>query len=386
MFTGFFYLLRSTGIPVSIQEWLTLCKALDEGIIAPTLSDFYHVARALLVKNEAYFDHFDQAFACYFKHAEEPTVFKQELLKWLEEAKRLHLTADQLARLKKLNNEELRRLFEERLKEQKERHDGGDRWIGTGGTSPFGHAGVNPRGIRVSGEGGGRSAVQVATRRRFQDYRHDRVLDIRQIQVALRKLRVLARTGAEEELDLEETIDRTCRNAGEIDLVFKKPRKNTVKLLLLMDVGGSMTPFTHLVETLFSAAHQSNHFKRFAYFYFHNCIYEHVYRSASLRDGLPVPELLRTFGPEHLVILVGDAYMDPGELLEPYGSLYYYHRNETAGIEWLKRIKDHFQKSVWLNPENPDLWEGTSIEIVRQVFPMYPLTLEGLTEAVRALL
>lgn len=384
MFTDFFFLLRKCGIPVTAHEWLALMKAMEMGVCEPTLNHFYPVARAVLVKDEAFFDHFDQAFAHYFKDAEEPSALKNELLKWLEEAKKFNLTPEQIAMLEKLDLEELRRLFEERLAEQGERHDGGDRWIGTGGTSPFGHSGQNPRGIRVGGHGGSRSAVQIATMRRFAGYRNDIVLDTRQIMVALKKLRVLKRIGLEEELDLDETIDKTCRNAGEIDLVFKKPRKNNVKVLLLMDVGGTMEPFAHVVEKLFSAAHQCNHFKDFKYFYFHNCVYESLYRKA-LSQPVPVPEVLQKFNQDYRVILVGDAYMDPDELLMPYGSIYYYHRNETPGIEWLRRIKNHFNKCIWLNPENQRYWDGTSIEMVRQIFRMYPLTLGGLGDGVQKL-
>lgn len=385
MFIDFFFLLKKVGIPVTLTEWLALTKALDMGVVEPTLDHFYHVARATLVKDEAFFDHFDQAFAHYFKDADEPSVLKDELLKWLAEAKKFDLSPEQLAMLEKLDMDELKRLFEERLREQTEQHDGGNRWIGTGGTSPFGHSGFNPQGIRVGGEGRNRSAVQVAHERRYRDYRHDILFDTRQIVVALKKLRILKRIGQEEELDIDETIDKTCRNAGDIDLVFNKPRKNNVKLLLLMDVGGTMDPFSDSVEKLFSAAHQSNHFKDFKYFYFHNCVYENMYEKADMQKPVPVAELFQKLNKDYRVIFVGDAFMDPGELLDPGGSIYYYHRNETPGIEWLRQIKNHFYKCVWLNPEEPRYWTGTTIEIVHQLFKMYPLTLDGLQEAVQSL-
>jgi uncharacterized protein with von Willebrand factor type A (vWA) domain len=227
--------------------------------------------------------------------------------------------------------------------------------------------------------------VQVAEERRYQNYRHDRTLDIRQTQMALKKLRYLQRLGAEEELDLEETIDQTCRNGGEIELVFSPPRKNNSKVLLLMDAGGSMLPYTHVMEQLFSAAHQMTHFKDFQHYYFHNCIYEQVYTDIRMNKKTSVQALLRTLDADYKVILVGDAYMAPEELVEPGGAIYYYYHNSTPGIEWLRRIEAHFKSCIWLNPIPSRNWNRPSIELVRKVFPMYELTLDGLDQGTKHL-
>jgi uncharacterized protein with von Willebrand factor type A (vWA) domain len=386
MFLDFFYSLRRHRIPVSITEWMALMRALSEGYAHASLERFYVLARALLVKDVGFYDAYDLAFKETFQGIETPAEIVDEILNWLRDPKVLDgLTPEQLAMLPKLDLEALRQLFAERLKEQQERHDGGNRWMGTGGTSPFGHNGKNPAGIRVGGEGGQRSAIQVAADRRYQNYRHDRTLDIRQTQMALKKLRYLQRLGMEEELDLEATIDQTCRNGGEIELIFSPPRKNNAKVLLFMDAGGSMLPYTHLMEQLFSAAHQMTHFKDFQYYYFHNCIYEQVYTDIRMNQKTSVQALLRTLDAEYKVILVGDAYMAPEELLEPSGAIYYYHHNSTPGIEWLRRIEAHFKSCIWLNPIPARNWNRPSIALVRNVFPMYELTLDGLDQGTKNL-
>jgi hypothetical protein len=386
MFLDFFYSLRRHRIPVSITEWMALMRALSEGYAHASLERFYVLARALLVKDVGFYDAYDLAFKETFEGIETPAEIVDEILHWLRDPQVLEgLTPEQLAMLPKLDLEALRQLFAERLKEQQGRHDGGNRWIGTGGTSPFGHHGKHPAGIRVGGEGGQRSAIQVAEDRRYQNYRHDRTLDIRQTQMALKKLRYLQRLGTEEELDLEETIDQTCRNGGEIELVFSPPRKNNAKVLLFMDAGGSMLPYTHLMEQLFSAAHQMTHFKDFQYYYFHNCIYEQVYTDIRMNKKTSVQALLRTLDAEYKVILVGDAYMAPEELLEPGGAIYYYHHNSTPGIEWLRRIEAHFKSCIWLNPIPVRNWNRPSIALVRNVFPMYELTLDGLDQGTKDL-
>ncbi len=386
MFLDFFYNLRRHKIPVSITEWMSLMRALSEGYAHASLERFYVLARALLVKDVGFYDAYDLAFKETFKGIETPAEIVDEILNWLQDPKALEgLTPEQLAMLPKLDLEALRELFAERLKEQQERHDGGNRWVGTGGTSPFGNNGKNPAGIRVGGEGGQRSAVQVAEDRRYQNYRHDRTLDIRQTQTALKKLRYLQRLGTEEELDLEETIDQTCRNGGEIELVFSPPRKNNSKVLLLMDAGGSMLPYTNVMEQLFSAAHQMTHFKDFQYYYFHNCIYEQVYTDIRMNKKASVQALLRTLDADYKVILVGDAYMAPEELTAPGGAIYYYHNNSTPGIEWLRRIEAHFKSCIWLNPIPSRNWNRPSIELVRKVFPMFELTLDGLDQGTKHL-
>ena len=386
MFLDFFYNLRRHRIPVSITEWMALMRALSSGYAHASLERFYVLARALLVKDVGFYDAYDLAFKETFQGIETPAEIVDEILNWLQDPKALEgLTPEQLAMLPKLDLEALRQLFAERLKEQQERHDGGNRWIGTGGTSPFGNNGSNPAGIRVGGEGGQRSAIQVAEDRRYQNYRHDRTLDIRQTQMALKKLRYLQRLGAEEELDLEETIDQTCRNGGEIELVFSPPRKNNAKVLLLMDAGGSMLPYTNIMEQLFSAAHQMTHFKDFQYYYFHNCVYEQIYTDIRMNKKTSVQALLRTLDADYKVILVGDAYMAPEELTEPGGAIYYYHNNSTPGIEWLRRIEAHFKSCIWLNPIPSRNWNRPSIGLVRKVFPMYELTLDGLDQGTKHL-
>ncbi|MCG3172517.1 MAG: hypothetical protein GMKNLPBB_00670 [Myxococcota bacterium] len=386
MFAGFFLHLREQGLPVSITEYMTLVEALRQGLHGSTLMGFYHLARMTLVKSEAHYDSFDVAFSAYFGGIETSGEQADKVLEWLANPKALpELTPEQLAALKALSTPELRELFEQRLREQKERHDGGNKWIGTGGTSPFGHSGVNPAGIRVGGEGGGQSAVQVATERRFREYRRDVILDTRQISTALRKLRILTRDGLREELDLDETVDKTCRDGGEIDLVFRPERKNRVHLMLLMDVGGSMDPYARLCSQLFSAAHAANHFKDFKYYYFHNCVYETLYEDVSVWKGPPTGEVLSALKPEYRVILLGDAYMHPGELTDRGGSIYYHHNNALPGIEWLKKIRARFERAVWLNPKPPRTWGAPSIELVRDVFPMFPLTVDGLDGAMKAL-
>jgi uncharacterized protein with von Willebrand factor type A (vWA) domain len=388
MFLDFFYSLRRHRIPVSITEWMALMRALSEGYAHASLERFYILARALLVKDVGFYDAYDLAFKETFQGIETPAEIVDEILNWLRDPKILEgLTPEQLAMLPKLDLEALRQLFADRLKAQQERHDGGNRWIGTGGTSPFGNNGKNPAGIRVGGEGGQRSAVQVAEDRRYQNYRHDRTLDVRQTQMALKKLRYLQRLGTEEELDLDETIDQTCRNGGEIELVFSPPRKNNAKVLLFMDAGGSMLPYTHVMEQLFSAAHQMTHFKDFQYYYFHNCIYEQIYTDIRMNKKTSVQALLRTLDADYKVILVGDAYMAPEELVEPGGAIYYYHHNSsTPGIEWLRRIEAHFKSCIWLNPIPARNWNRPSIELVRNVFPMYELTLDGLDQGTKHLI
>jgi hypothetical protein len=382
----FLFELRRRKLPVSTHEWMTLMEAMARGLHGSSLDGFYRLARAICVKDITQFDAFDEAFLACFKGVERDALaLSEELLGWLADPRqRAALDPEQLARLEQLDIERLRQLFEQRLREQKERHDGGNRWIGTGGTSPFGSGGSHPTGLRV-GPGGGRSAMQVAGERRYREYRRDRVLDVRQIDVALRGLRQLGREGAEEELDLDESIDATSRNAGEIELVFHPPRRNRIKLILLMDVGGSMDPHAELVERLFTAAARAGRFARFRHYYFHNCVYESVYEDALFRTRVPLAELFAGSDRGERLVVVGDALMHPAELLDLHGSIYLYRSNPTPGIEWLRRLVGHFRRAVWLNPEPEVYWQGTTIEAVAQVFPMWPLTLEGLELAVRYL-
>lgn len=387
MFVDFFFFLRSRGIKVSLPEWMGLMEALGRGLASASLTQFYHLCRSLCVKNEAQYDLYDQCFASFFQGTEAPESLLSEVLSWLEDpwGKR-ELTEEERDALQALDLEALRRLFEERLKEQKERHDGGDRWIGTGGKSPFGHSGTHPSGVRVGGEGGGRSAIQIATERRFRNLRHDLILDTRQIAQALRQLRLFRRESLSEEIDLDGTIDKTARNAGDIDLVWQPERRNQVKLLLLMDVDGSMTPYTRLCERLFSAAYAARDFKAFKHYFFHNCPYETLFSDIARRKGEPTTHVLRQLDESWYCIVIGDAAMSPYELTTAGGAIEYGHHNPDPGIVWLQRIAARFPRCVWLNPEPKDYWETTmSNRMIRQIFTMYPLTLDGLEQGLSRL-
>ncbi len=387
LFGDLFFALREAGLPVSISEWMTLMEALARGGVRPELGDLYRVGRALLVKSEAHFDQWDRVFTAVFADGEMPVSLAEELLSWLEEpVAPLGLSPEELAAMERLPLDELRELFEQRLREQDARHDGGNRWVGTGGRSPFGHGGANPAGVRVGGQGGQRSALQVATARRFRDYRHDRVLDTRAFAVALKKLRRLSRHEGRPELDVEESIDRTCRNAGELELVFRAPRQNQARVLLLMDVGGSMTPYTRLVETLFSAASHLDHWRKFEAYEFHNCVYDNLYPSMNRGEAVRTTDILAERPRETFLIFVGDAAMAPSELTQRWGAIDYFERNESPGIVWLHRLRSRFERSVWLNPTPEGWWSGWTVRAIGRLFPMFPLTVAGLDEAVDTLL
>ena len=386
MFVDFFYHLRGYGLKVTITEWLALMRALAIGYSRADLHVFYNLARCLMVKREADFDNYDRAFASFFMGVENHFDISDELLEWLSNPKLpRELTDEERAKLQALDLDELRERFKELLEEQKERHDGGNRWIGTGGMSPFGHGGEHPTGVRIGGMGGGRSAVQVATDRRFRNLRSDRILDTRQIGLALRRLRKLDKDEGPEELDIDETIDSSARNAGEIDLVFRPPRRNRIKLLLLIDVGGSMDPHTLLCERLFSAAHKANHFKKFEFKFFHNCVYENLYTDISRWRGEPTSRILKRLDHTWSVCLVGDAWMSPYELTHTGGAIDYYHSNQVTGLDWLRKFRDRCPNSIWLNPEPRRIWNAPTIHLIRQVFPMFELTIDGLTEGIDVL-
>lgn len=386
MFVDFFYHLRGYGLKVTITEWLSLMKALAIGHSRADLHVFYNLARCLMVKREADFDNYDRAFASFFMGVENHFDISDELLEWLSKPELpRELTDEERAKLEALDLDELRERFKELLDEQKERHDGGNRWIGTGGMSPFGHGGEHPTGVRIGGSGGGRSAVQVATDRRFRNLRSDRILDTRQIGLALRRLRKLDKDEGPEELDIDETIDSSARNAGEIDLVFRPPKRNRIKLLLLIDVGGSMDPHTLLCERLFSAAHKANHFKKFEFKFFHNCVYENLYTDISRWKGEPTSRILKRLDHTWSVCLVGDAWMSPYELTHTGGAIDYYHTNQVTGLDWLRKFRDRCPNSIWLNPEPRRIWNAPTIHLIRQVYPMFELTIDGLTEGIDVL-
>lgn len=384
MFIAFLYELRARKVPVGTQEAVALAAALKEGLHDSSLDGFYDVARALLVHSERHLDAFDQAFAKHFKGIEGQAIeIHQRLLEWLKDAKqRRNLSAEEAALLEQLDKETLEKMLEERLREQKERHDGGNKWVGTGGTSPFGHSGAARDGIRVGGEGGNRRAVRVATERHFRDYRDDMVLDVRQLGVALRKLRAFAREGAADELDLDETIEQTAKNLGDLEVVTRPPRKSSTRVILLMDVGGSMDPYAEVMSRLFTAAKKATHFRELRTYYFHNCVYGRVYQNARLSDGVPIDQLIAETNATYKLIVVGDALMAPWELMNRSG---WHDEDSMEGIVWLMKLAEAYPHHAWLNPEPPSSWFQTTIEVIRRVFPMYPLTLEGLSEAVASL-
>ncbi len=391
MFIDFFYHLRDRGLPVSPTEFMTLLRALELGHAESSLDRFYSLARSVLVKKPEQYDTYDQAFAEFFRDAviewENLPELQSEMLDWLRDPKMFEgLTDEQKALLEEHDLETLFEMFQQRLEEQDERHDGGNKWIGTGGTSPFGHGGQNPAGFRVGGPGGGRSAVQVAMSRRYQNLRDDLTLDVRQFSAALRRLRILTKDGRQEELDLDATIDKTAQNAGDIELVFKQPRKNQVKLLLLCDVGGSMNPYTHLTSLLFSAAHQASHFKAFESYYFHNCVYGNLYTDMARRESKKTAEVLQNVDETWRCIIVGDAAMAPYELMDSGGAIDMYYLNSDSGITWLKRIKEKIPRTVWINPDPQRYWGSTfTCVAIAKLFPMFGLTLQGLEDAIREL-
>ncbi|MBQ3390680.1 MAG: VWA containing CoxE family protein [Firmicutes bacterium] len=395
MFIEFFYLLRSQGLKVSLNEWMTLTQALDMGLCRSSLVDFYYLCRSVVVKSEADFDKFDLAFAQFFEGVEIGDDLPDEIWEWLDK----EIPENPL--LKELQKEfphyeldELLKMLEERLQEQHEEHHGGNYWIGTGGTSVFGHGGYNPAGIRVGGQSRHRSAVKVAGERNFRDFRQDNILDTRQFQMAFRKLRQFSsRVDAEKtELDVEGTVQETCDNAGLLSLVYEKPRQNTVKVLLLFDSDGSMTPYAKMCSMLFQAADKSNHFKDLKTYYFHNCIYENLYETPHCRwgDWIDTEWIFKNLGSEYKVIIVGDASMAPSELMSVGGSSYYSHYNHEPGIAWLERIKRHFSHVVWLNPIKESYWEwdygSFTIERIGEIFPMFELSIDGLENAIKKLL
>lgn len=384
MFLPFFYELRERGVPVGATEAVTLGQALKKGLHESSLDGFYHLSRALLVKRVQHLDDFDQAFLKVFRGVEvEGKKLQEELLDWLREAQQRgpELTPEEAAILEQFDPDELEELFNKRLEEQKERHDGGNKWIGTGGTSPFGHSGRAARpGIRVGGPGGRRGAIKTADARLYQGYRQDLTLDVRQMQLAMRKLRTFARAGADEELDLEGTIAETAKNAGELEVVTQPLRRPNTRVILMMDVGGSMDPFAHLCSRLFSAAKKSTHFKELRTYYFHNCVYGRVYETERFTDPVRITDVLQDTGAHYKLIMVGDALMAPYELMSPGGAPME-DGERVEGAVWLMRLQKHFRKSVWLNPEPQRYWAGNTIEAIASIFDMFPLTLEGLGDA-----
>ncbi|MGQ0589338.1 MAG: vWA domain-containing protein [Sphingosinicella sp.] len=388
MFFSFVDELRAAGIPASMKEHLTLLKALDAEVIRASPDEFYYLARATFVKDESLLDRFDQVFGKVFKGLEtsygtETAAVPEE---WLRKIAELYLTPEQMAEIKSLGSwEEIMETLKQRLEEQQGRHQGGSKWIGTGGTSPFGNSGYNPEGVRIGGEGGQRRALKVWDKREFRNLDNTQELGTRNIKVALRRLRRFAREGAAEELDLDETIAGTARK-GWLDIRMRPERHNAVKLLLFLDVGGSMDPHIKLCEELFSAA--TSEFKNLEFFYFHNCPYEAVWKDNRRRfaERTPMWDVLHKFGHDYKLVLVGDASMSPYEITHPGGSVEHY--NDEAGAVWLQRLTTTYPAAAWLNPVPEKYWGYTgSVGIVRELMHdrMYPLTLAGLDEAMRTL-
>ena len=395
MFLEFFYLLRAKGLEVSINECMTLMEALDKGLAHSSFLSFYYLCRSILIKTEADYDKFDAVFAEYFKDVHTPEDLPAEFWKWLSEDEQERDindmgTGDEWPK----ELEEVLRLFRERIEEQKEKHDGGTYWIGTGGTSTMGRGGYHTTGIRTGGESRHKSALQIAGERNFKDFRQDKVLDIRQFQMAFRKLRQYSSRvdGMKTELDIDKTIDETCDNAGMLQLVYDKPRKNTVKLLLLIDSDGSMLPYSRMCNRLFQAVSKSNHFKDLKVYYFHNCIYDNLYNTPYCKRGdwVETNWVLSNLDSEYKVIFVGDAAMAPSELFRKGGNAIIGLGNEELGIEWLQKFNRRYKKKIWLNPIDKDSWNYTygykTIQAIREVFPMYELTLDGLDAGIKKLL
>jgi hypothetical protein len=389
MFLSLYYGLRDEGVPVAIQEWQTFLRALEEGLHGSSLLRFYHLGRSCLIKSETYFDAYDRVFGRVFKGVEGALDdVAEQVMEWLRDPKNFpNLSPEDLAKLEQLNADELMRRFLETLEKQDGRHDGGDKWVGTGGKSPYGHGGQHPTGIRVGGPAKSRSAMKVAEERRFKDYRTDASLDLRSMKVALRRLRQLTRTGVATELDLDETIDETCKNAGEIEFVFRAPRRNDVRVLLLMDVGGTMEPYYEPVSQLLTALHEDHSLREFQPYYFHNCVYDHVFSKARMlhADAIPTGDVLRRLDERWKVVIVGDAAMHPAEMLEPFGNIDPRRTTRTPGVVWLHRIAQHFDRAVWLNPEDTPYWNVQTVQLVRKLFPMFHLSVDGLTQALHAL-
>ena len=389
MLVDFFLHLKAFKLPVSTREFLTLLEALEARVVSGSIDDFYVLARACLVKDETLYDRYDQAFGSYFHGAAALFDVKAGIPEdWLRREFMRLLSDEDRRKVEALGGwEKLMETFRQRLAEQKERHAGGSKWIGTGGTSPFGAYGYNPEGIRVGQAGSGsRSAVKVWDERSFRNLDGDVELNTRNVKVALRRLRRFAREGVPEELDLDGTIAGTARNAGWLDLHLVPERRNRVKVLLFLDVGGSMDPHVRDCEELFSAARTE--FRHLESFYFHNCVYDHVWRDNHRRrhERVATYDILHKYGPDWKVIFVGDAAMSPYELLQPGGSVEY--ANEEPGVVWLKRIADHFRRVIWWNPEPPRAWEYTrSTQIVLQAIGthMFPLTLDGIAQGIDAL-
>ena len=392
MFIKFFETLRKKGLRVTLGEWLTLQEALDKGLCESSLTSFYYVARMILVKSETDFDKFDMAFDECFKAAQRETEVGKEMLRWLDKSDMMELAHEEarnhLNQVEDLqiDKEEVEETFKQRLRDQDTEHNGGSFWIGTMGKTSFGNMGGNVGGVRVGGKTGYQSAFSVVGARKYRDFRDDRVLDNRQFQMAFRKLRQFSSRLdiPETELDINGTVDKTCNHGGCLQIVMQKPRKNAVKLLLLMDSGGTMIPFSSLLNDLFQAIHKSNHYKDVKTYYFHNCIYSKMYKTPECENGdwVDTEWMFRNVDSDYKVIIVGDAAMAPEELYSDTGN-YRGPNGGLSGYEWLQLVKKKYKKVVWLNPKMAPgraPWREAETAI-KEMFPMYKLTVDGLNQA-----
>ncbi len=392
MFTNFFYGLKEAGLKVTLSEWLTLQDALKQGLCNSSLTEFYYLARMILVKSETDYDKFDMVFESVFQSVlMEPEVSKN-MLKWLDKPEMNELLNEMdkqwLNKLEdtKIDKDEVEEKFKQRLKDQDSEHNGGSHWIGTMGKTSFGNTGGNVGGVRVGGATGYQSAFQVIGARKYRDFRNDRVMDNRQFQQALRRLRQFsARLDIPKtELDLRQTVDETCNHGGMLHIVMEKPRKNSVKLLLLMDSGGTMIPYTQLLNDLFQSVTKTNHFKEVKVYFFHNCIYSKLYKTPECENGdwIDTEWMFRNLDSDYKVIVVGDAAMAPEELYSDSGN-YRGPNGGLSGLEWLKLLKRHYKKIVWLNPKMAPghaPWREAET-VIKEMFPMYKLTVDGLNQA-----
>jgi len=390
MLIPFFYLLRDGGMKPSITELLTLLEAMKKGVAGQSVDDFYYLSRACLVKDESKLDLFDRIFAAYFKGVEDSLsdLMTDVPEEWLRQQAELFLSEEERARIETMGGfEELMKALQERLDEQDERHEGGNKWIGTAGTSPFGAYGYNPEGVRIGQQGSrNRSAVKVWDRREYRNLDDSVELGTRNIKIALRRLRKFAREGAADQLDLEDTIDKTARNAGLLDIRMVPERHNAVKVLLCLDIGGSMDDHVRVCEELFSASRSE--FKHLEYFYFHNFIYESLWKDNRRRhaERISTLDLTHKYGADYKLVFVGDATMSPYEIVYAGGSVE--HWNDEPGAVWIKRLLNTYAKAIWLNPEPRNRWDYTpSVKLTREIMDdrMYPLTIAGLDDAIKEL-
>lgn len=394
MFTNFFYTCKAKGLNITLSEWLTLQQALDQGLAGSSLTQFYYLARMILVKSETDFDKFDMAFEETFKGIQSENEISKNMMRWLDKSELIDMVDEedrfrmneQDGLFHDLDKDEVEAKFKERLRDQDSEHNGGSFWIGSMGKTSFGNAGGNMGGIRVGGQTGYQSAFQVIGARKYKDFRDDRMLDNRQFQLAFRKLRQFSTKLdiPKTELDIDGTIDKTCNNGGCLQIVMDKPRKNAVKLLLLMDSGGTMIPFSSLLNELFQAVHKSNHYKDVKTYYFHNCIYSKLYKTPECENGewIDTEWMYRNLDSDYKVIIVGDAAMAPEELYSTTGN-YRGPNGGLSGWDWLLLMKRHYKKIVWLNPKMAPgnaPWREAETAI-KGLFPMYKLTVDGLNQA-----